>query len=111
MEVPNRKHTTTPSPISKNAATNVPRPPRLLIHLPTPSPITFKITSTLSNTTEAASANGLLSPNAAWPGPSTKTETPTKYSIIVGTYIMLLVQQHQPERKPWKSPNTSLAQR
>ena len=52
----------------------------------------FKITSTLSSTTLAASANGLLSPSDACPGPSTKTETPTKYSMIVGTYIMLLVQ-------------------
>src|SRR5258708_28369665 len=31
--------------------------------------------------------------------------------MMVGTYIMLLVQSHQPERKPWKSPKTSLAHR
>ena len=37
-------------------------------------------------------ANALLSARAAWLGPSTNTETPTKYSITVGTYSMLLVQ-------------------
>src|ERR1700730_7090180 len=31
--------------------------------------------------------------------------------MIVGTYIMLFVQLHQPERKPWKSPKTSFAHR
>src|SRR5258708_35591519 len=104
MEVPNPKPTTTPSPIRKNAAKNVPRPPRLLIHLPTPSPITFKITSTLSNTTEAASANGLLSPSDAWPGPITKTETPPNYSIIVGTYIKLLGRSYHHEKERSHSP-------
>ena len=41
---------------------------------------------------EAPKAKALLSAKAAWPGPSTNTETPTKYSITVGTYSMLLVQ-------------------
>src|SRR5260370_26099751 len=31
--------------------------------------------------------------------------------MMVGMYTMLFAQQHQPERKPWKSPKTSLAHR
>src|SRR5579864_4282315 len=90
--VPNRDQITRPSPISTAAATNVPIAPRLLIHLPTPSPTMFITTSTASSASDAPSAKTLLSANPAWRGPSTKTDTPTKYSITVGTYIMLFVQ-------------------
>ena len=92
MVVPYFAHTITPRTISKNAATNVPIPPRLLIHFPTPSPITFNTTSKVRSTTEAASAKARLSARPSCPGPSANTDTPTKYSITVGTYIMLFVQ-------------------
>src|SRR5690242_3968449 len=90
--VPNRKYTTIPSPIRTAAAIPVPIAPRLLIHLPTPNPTMFSTTRRTSSNSEAVNANFLLSPSASWPDPSTKTETPTKYSMIVGTYIMLFVQ-------------------
>src|SRR5271157_1283433 len=90
--VPNFMYTTTPRPISRNAATNVPMPPILLTHFPTPSPMMLRITSRASSTTEAAKAKFLLSARPAWLGPSTNTDTPTKYNITVGTYIMLFVQ-------------------
>src|SRR5262249_36333460 len=90
--VPNRSQIITPSPISTAAATNVPIAPRLLIHFPMPSPTTFSTTRMIIKISEALSANALLSPSDSWPLPSTNTETPTKYSITVGTYIMLLVQ-------------------
>src|SRR5579884_843417 len=90
--VPCRSVTTAPSPISTPAATNVPIAPTLLIHFPTPSPTMFITTNTASSASEAPNAKTLLSASAAWVGPSTNTETPTKYSITVGTYIMLFVQ-------------------
>src|SRR5947209_8155150 len=89
---PKRTHTIAPSPISTAAATNVPIAPRLLIHFPTPSPTTFSTTSSVSRINDALSANTLLSPKAWCPPPRTNTDTPTKYSITVGTYIMFLVQ-------------------
>src|SRR5580692_10352198 len=76
--VPNLAKTITPNPIKTAAAMPVPIPPRLLIHLPTPSPTIFRITSSAIRPTDATTVNILLSASAAWPGPSTKTETPTK---------------------------------
>src|SRR5215470_630645 len=67
---PNRVNVTIPSPTSNPAATKVPIPPALLIHFPTPNPTTFNTTST----------------------PNKTTDTPTKYSMTVGTYIILFVQ-------------------
>src|SRR6185437_7542769 len=90
--VPKCSQTTAPNPIRVAAATNVPTAPILLIHLPTPRPIMFSTTSTANSASEAPRANTLLSASPAWPGPSTYTDTPTKYNITVGTYIMLLVQ-------------------
>src|SRR5258708_34969186 len=90
--VPKRDHTMSPSAIKSPAAINVPTPPMLLTHLPTPNPTMFSTTKTPSNNTHAPSANTLLSARCSCPGPSTNTETPTKYSRTVGTYIMLLVQ-------------------
>ncbi len=90
--VPNRVQTISPSPISSAAAIKVPMPPMLLIHLPTPSPTIFSTTSTTSSTTHALSAKILLSARCSCPTPSANTDTPTKYSKTVGTYIMLLVQ-------------------
>src|SRR5271165_2288594 len=90
--VPNRSHTINPSAINRPAAINVPIPPMLLIHFPTPSPTMFSTTSTVSSTTQEPSANTLLSASCSCPAPSTNTDTPTKYSSTVGTYIMLLVQ-------------------
>src|SRR5260370_21566354 len=81
MLVPNFAHTITPSPISRNAATQVPIPPIVLSHFPTPSPTTFSTTSRPNSTTDAASANVRLSASPSCPGPSTNTDTPTKYSI------------------------------
>src|SRR6266849_6442600 len=89
--VPNRSQTIKPSAINKPAAINVPIPPMLLIHFPTPRPTIFSTTKTASNTTQAVSANTLLSASCSCPAPSANTETPTKYSSTVGTYIMLLV--------------------
>ena len=48
--------------------------------------------SSASSASDSVSAKDLLSASAAWLGPITKTETPTKYSITVGTYSMLFVQ-------------------
>ena len=76
--VPNLAKTITPNPIKTAAAMAVPIPPKLLIHFPTPSPTIFRITSSAIRPTDATTVNILLSASAAWPGPSTKTETPTK---------------------------------
>src|SRR5277367_322954 len=46
--VPNFMHTTTPSPINRNAAINVPMAPRLFNHFPTLMPKTFKTTRIVS---------------------------------------------------------------
>ncbi len=48
--------------------------------------------SSASSAREADMAKFLLSASAACPGPIANTVTPTKYSITVGTYSMLLVQ-------------------
>src|SRR5260221_5296386 len=90
--VPNRVHTIKPSAINNPAAINVPMPPMLLTHLPTPSPTMFNTTSTASRTTQALSANTLLSASCSCPAPSANTDTTTNYSSTVCTYIMLLVQ-------------------
>src|ERR1700681_1505040 len=90
--VPNRSQTTIPSPINTTAALPVPIAPKLLIHFPTPSPTIFITTKIISSSNEAVSAKLLLSASDSCPAPSAYTETPTKYSITVGTYIMLLVQ-------------------
>src|SRR5258708_36470076 len=90
--VPNFDHMITPSPINSAAATNVPIAPMLLIHFPTPSPTTFNTTSTVSRHKHALKANARLSASPWWLSPRTNTETPTKYSSTVGTYIILFVQ-------------------
>ena len=90
--VPKRRATATPRPIKVTAAIPVPMLPTLLIHLPTPSPTMLSVTISTKSSNDAMTVNALLSANAAWPGPSVNTETPTKYSMTVGTYIMLLVQ-------------------
>jgi hypothetical protein len=79
-----------PKPI-RTAAINVPMAPRLLSHFPTPSPTILR-PSAAQAAPEAAMAKFLLSASAAWPGPIANTDTPTKYSITVGTYSMLFVQ-------------------
>src|ERR1700723_467326 len=90
--VQNRSHTIRPSAISSPPAATVPMLPTLLIHFPTPSPTILRTTSSARSESAAVTVNALLSASAAWPGPSEKTATPTKYNITVGTYIMLLVQ-------------------
>src|SRR5438270_12689429 len=90
--VPKRNHTIKPSPISSPAAMNVPIPPMLLTHLPTPRPTMFSTTSTTSSAVHAVKANTLLSASCSCPIPNENTDTPTKYNRTVGTYIMLLVQ-------------------
>src|SRR5579871_244938 len=59
--LPNLAHTINPNPINNAAATNVPIPPMLLIHFPTPSPTTFSTTSTNNKNRHALSAKYLLS--------------------------------------------------
>src|SRR5215467_4875003 len=83
--VPNRNQITAPNPISTAAAMKVPTAPRLLIHLPTPSPRMLKYVSNPSSMSDAVAANILLSDSPSWPGPSAYTDTPTKYSMTVGT--------------------------
>ena len=83
---------TRPNPIKTPAATKVPMAPKLLIHFPTPRPTILSTVKKISSSREAHSAKILLSASAACPGPSTNTETPTKYNMTVGTYIMLFVQ-------------------
>ena len=70
--------TIAPSPINTAAAMTVPMAPRLLIHLPTPSPTTFNTTSSQQQASDALSAKYLLSANAWCPLPRANTETPTK---------------------------------
>src|SRR5262249_27078448 len=81
--VPNRAQTVRPSAMRTAAATNVPMPPILFSHLPTPRPITFRAVSNANNATDATMAKVLSSANAALLGPIANTETPTKYSITV----------------------------
>src|ERR1700758_209622 len=90
--VPKCDQITAPRPINTAAAMNVPIAPMLLIHLPTPRPRILKNVSSASNVRDVTEANTLLSANPWCPGPNTYTDTPTKYSITVGTYSMLFVQ-------------------
>src|SRR6201998_2338531 len=90
--VPKRDHTISPSAIRTPGTKNVPIPPMLLTHLPTPSPTILSTTRIASNTAHAVSATILLSASCWCPAPSANTDAPTKYSRTVGTYIMLLVQ-------------------
>src|ERR1039458_889437 len=76
--VPKRDQTTTPRPIKTAAAMKVPTAPKLLIHLPTPSPTMLRMVSKASSASDVVSANDLLSARAVWLGPRIKTETPTK---------------------------------